>query len=293
MEFQRIKRLPPYVFSIIDGMKMEARRRGEDIVDFGMGNPDLPTPPHVVAKLVEAASKPQNHRYSVSRGIYKLRVAICDWYKRRYQVTLDPDSEAIVTIGAKEGLSHLAWAIVDPGDVVLCPSPTYPIHQFAMILAGGDLRCIPLTSSGGFLDHLEEAVKQTWPKPKLLIISFPHNPTTEVVDLDFFERIVKFARENEMIVIHDLAYADLTFDGYQAPSFLRSRALKKSASNFFRCQKATTCRAGGWALRWAIGILSTPWRASRAILTTVFFSRSRSPRFMRLTGRRTASRESG
>jgi len=178
VEFQRIKRLPPYVFTIIDSLKMEARHRGEDIVDFGMGNPDLPTPPHIVAKLIEAASKPQNHRYSVSRGIYKLRVAISDWYKRRYQVDIDPDTEAIVTIGAKEGLSHLAWAIVDPGDVVLCPSPTYPIHQYAMVLAGGDLRCIPLSSSEGFLGHLEEAIKQTWPKPKLLIISFPNNPTT-------------------------------------------------------------------------------------------------------------------
>ena len=185
MEFQRIKRLPPYVFSIIDGLKMAARHRGEDIVDFGMGNPDLPTPPHVVAKLVEAASKPQNHRYSVSRGIYKLRVAISDWYKRRYQVDIDPDAEAIVTIGAKEGISHLAWAIVDPGDVVLCPSPTYPIHQYAVVLAGGDLRCIPLTTSESFLGGLEAAVRQSWPKPKLLIISFPHNPTTEVVELDF------------------------------------------------------------------------------------------------------------
>ena len=251
VEFQRIKRLPPYVFSIIDGMKMEARRRGEDIVDFGMGNPDLPTPPHVVAKLVEAASKPQNHRYSVSRGIYKLRVAICNWYKRRYQVELDPDSEAIVTIGAKEGLSHLAWAIVDPGDVVLCPSPTYPIHQFAMILAGGDLRCIPLITSEGFLNHLEEAVKQTWPRPKLLIISFPHNPTTEVVDLGFFERIVKFARENELLVIHDLAYADLTFDGYQAPSLLEIPDAKEVGVEFFSLSKSYNMP--GWRVGFAVG----------------------------------------
>ncbi len=204
MEFQRIKRLPPYVFSIIDAMKMAARHRGEDIVDFGMGNPDLPTPPHVVAKLVEAASKPQNHRYSVSRGIYKLRVAICDWYQRRYQVSLDPDAEAIVTIGAKEGISHLAWATIDPGDVVLCPSPTYPIHQYAVVLAGGDLRCIPLTTSESFFAHLEEAIRQTWPKPKMLIISFPHNPTTEVVELDFFERVVKTAQEHGFLVVHDL-----------------------------------------------------------------------------------------
>ncbi len=230
---------------------MEARHRGEDIVDFGMGNPDLPTPPHVVAKLVEAASKPQNHRYSVSRGIYKLRVAISDWYKRRYQVDIDPDAEAIVTIGAKEGLSHLAWAIVDPGDVVLCPSPTYPIHQYAMVLAGGDLRCIPLTTSEGFLGQLEEAIKQTWPKPKLLIISFPHNPTTAVVELEFFERIVKFAQEHELIVVHDLAYADITFDGYQAPSFLQVPGAKEVGVEFFSLSKSYNMP--GWRVGFAVG----------------------------------------
>ena len=251
MEFQRIKRLPPYVFSIIDGLKMAARHRGEDIVDFGMGNPDLPTPPHVVAKLVEAASKPQNHRYSVSRGIYRLRVAISDWYKQRYQVDIDPDAEAIVTIGAKEGISHLAWAIVDPGDVVLCPSPTYPIHQYAVVLAGGDLRCIPLTTSESFLDGLEAAVQQSWPKPKLLIISFPHNPTTEVVELDFFERIVRFAREHELIVVHDLAYADLTFDGYQAPSFLQVPGAKELGVEFFSLSKSYNMP--GWRVGFAVG----------------------------------------
>ena len=251
MEFQRIKRLPPYVFSIIDGLKMAARHRGEDIVDFGMGNPDLPMLPHVVAKLVEAASKPQNHRYSVSRGIYRLRVAISDWYKRRYQVDIDPDAEAIVTIGAKEGISHLAWAIVDPGDVVLCPSPTYPIHQYAVVLAGGDLRCIPLTTSESFLGGLEAAVRQSWPKPKLLIISFPHNPTTEVVELDFFERIVRFAREHELIVVHDLAYADLTFDGYQAPSFLQVPGAKELGVEFFSLSKSYNMP--GWRVGFAVG----------------------------------------
>jgi alanine-synthesizing transaminase len=238
VEFQRIKRLPPYVFSIIDGMKMEARHRGEDIVDFGMGNPDLPTPPHVVAKLVEAASKPQNHRYSVSRGIYKLRLAITAWYKRRYNVELDADTEAIVTIGAKEGISHLAWATIDPGDVVLCPSPTYPIHQFAVVLAGGDLRCIPLTTSEAFFGNLEEAIRQTWPKPKMLIISFPHNPTTEVVDVSFFERVVQTAKEHGFLVIHDLAYADLTFDGYEAPSFLQVPGAKDVGVEFFSLSKS-------------------------------------------------------
>ena len=251
MEFQRIKRLPPYVFNIITDLKQEARRRGEDIVDFGMGNPDMPTPPHVVAKLVEAASKPQNHRYSVSRGIYKLRLAIADWYRRRYQVEIDPETEAIVTIGVKEGLSHLVWAIVDSGDVVFCPSPTYPIHQYSVVLAGGDLRNIPMHSSEGFLEHLEEAIKQTWPKPKLLIISFPHNPTTEVVDLDFFERVVRFAQEHGLLVIHDLAYADLTFDGYRAPSFLQVPGAKELGIEFFSLSKSYNMP--GWRVGFAVG----------------------------------------
>ncbi len=251
MEFQRIKRLPPYVFSIIDGMKMEARHRGEDIVDFGMGNPDLPTPPHVVAKLIEAASKPANHRYSVSRGIYKLRVAIAKWYQRRYGVTIDPDSEAIVTIGAKEGLSHLAWATIDPGDVVLCPSPTYPIHQYAVVLAGGDLRCIPLTTSEEFFGNLDEAIRQTWPKPKMLIISFPHNPTTQVVELDFFEKVVKAAKEHNFLVVHDLAYADLTFDGYQAPSFLQAAGAKDVGVEFFSLSKSYNMP--GWRVGFCVG----------------------------------------
>src|SRR4026209_401350 len=232
-------------------MKMQARHRGEDIVDFGMGNPDLPTPPHVVAKLDEAASKPQNHRYSVSRGIYKLRLAIVAWYKRRYNVDLDADSEAIVTIGAKEGISHLAWATIDPGDVVLCPSPTYPIHQFAVVLAGGDLRCIPLTTSETFFGHLEEAIRQTWPKPKMLIISFPHNPTTEVVELDFFERVVKAAKEHDFIVVHDLAYADLTFDGYQAPSFLQATGAKDVGVEFFSLSKSYNMP--GWRVGFCVG----------------------------------------
>jgi alanine-synthesizing transaminase len=251
VEFQRIKRLPPYVFSIIDGMKMAARHRGEDIVDFGMGNPDAATPPHVVAKLVEAASKPQNHRYSVSRGIYKLRVAICDWYKRRYAVDLDPDAEAIVTIGAKEGISHLAWATIDPGDVVLCPSPTYPIHQYAVVLAGGDLRCVPLTTSEEFFGHLEEAIRQSWPKPKMLIISFPHNPTTEVVQRDFFERVVQTAKEHNFIVVHDLAYADLTFDGYEAPSFLQAPDAKEVGVEFFSLSKSYNMP--GWRVGFCVG----------------------------------------
>jgi len=251
VEFQRIKRLPPYVFNIINDLKQEVRKRGEDIVDFGMGNPDLPTPPHVVAKLVEAAKKPHNHRYSASRGIYKLRLAIADWYRKRFQVEIDPDSEAIVTIGAKEGLGHLVWAIVDQGDVVFCPSPTYPIHQYSVVIAGGDLRSIPMHSSEGFLAHLEEAIKQTWPKPKLLIISFPHNPTTEVVDLDFFRAIVRFAQEHGLLVIHDLAYADITFDGYQPPSFLQVPGAKEIGIEFFSLSKSYNMP--GWRVGFGVG----------------------------------------
>lgn len=251
MEFQRIKRLPPYVFNIINDLKQDARRKGEDIVDFGMGNPDQPSPPHVVAKLVEAATKPHNHRYSVSKGIYKLRVAIADWYRRRFQVEIDPDAEAIVTIGAKEGLAHLVWAIVDPGDVVFCPSPTYPIHQYSVILAGGDLRSIPMNSSEDFLSHLEEGIKQTWPKPKLIIISFPHNPTTEVVDFSFFQRVVSFAKEHGILVIHDLAYADITFDGYEAPSLLQVPGAKEIGIEFFSLSKSYNMP--GWRVGFAVG----------------------------------------
>jgi len=208
-EFHRIKRLPPYLFSVIDELKLKARRAGEDIIDLGMGNPDLPTPRHIVDKLKEAADNPRNYRYSASRGIYKLREAICEWYKRRYNVDLDPEEEAITTIGAKEGLAHLALAIIGPGDVVFVPNPTYPIHAYCVVIAGGDLRSIPLSPDRDFFEDLLTATKQTWPRPKLLIISFPHNPTTMVVELDFFRKIVDFARENNIMVIHDLAYADL------------------------------------------------------------------------------------
>ncbi len=251
VEFNRIKRLPPYVFNTINDLKQEARRKGEDIVDFSMGNPDMATPAPIVDKLVEAVMKPQNHRYSVSRGIYKLRVAICDWYQRRYGVSIDADDEAIVTIGSKEGLAHLVLAMIDPGDVVLCPSPTYPIHQYSVVIAGGDLRSIPLVSSEGFMEQLEEAIKQTWPRPKLMILNFPHNPTTEVVDLEFFERIVKFAKENEILVIHDLAYADLTFDGYEPPSFLQVPGAKDVGVEFFTMSKSYNMP--GWRVGFAVG----------------------------------------
>jgi alanine-synthesizing transaminase len=251
MEFPRIKRLPPYVFNVIGDLKIEARARGEDIIDLGMGNPDQPTPPHIVAKLIEAAQKPANHRYSVSRGIYKLRLAICDWYRRRFDVHLDADREAIVTIGSKEGIAHLALAMLGSGDVVLAPTPTYPIHQYSVIIANGDLRSVPLGPGQDFFANLVEAVRQTWPRPKALIINFPHNPTTEVVDLPFFERIVEFAREHEMLVIHDLAYADIVFDGYQPPSLLQVAGAKEIGVEFFSLSKSYNMP--GWRIGFAVG----------------------------------------
>jgi alanine-synthesizing transaminase len=238
MEFPRIKRLPPYLFATLDKMKMEARRAGEDIIDFGMGNPDHASPPHVVEKLIEAAKKPQNHRYSTSRGIHKLRLAICNWYKRRYSVELDPESEAVVTIGSKEGLAHLALAMLGPGDVAICPSPTYPIHQYSIVIANADLRVVPLRPGVDFFAALQETVRQCWPRPKVLLMSFPHNPTTTVVDLDFFRRIVDFAREHNIFVVHDFAYADLYFDGYQPPSFLQVPGAKEIGVEFFTLSKS-------------------------------------------------------
>ena len=251
MEFPRIKRLPPYVFNIVGDLKQQARRAGEDIIDFGMGNPDGPTPPHIVAKLIEASEKPSNHRYSVSRGVYKLRVAIADWYKRRYDVDIDPDAEAVVTIGSKDGLAHLSLAILGPGDVVFCPSPTYPIHQYSVIIAGGDLRSIPLIPGEDFFAHLVEAMRQTWPKPKLLVLNFPHNPTTLTVDRRFFERIVEFAREHELLVVHDLAYADLVFDGTTAPSILQVPGAKQLAVEFFTLSKSYNMP--GWRVGFCVG----------------------------------------
>ncbi len=250
-EFRRIKRLPPYVFSIVDALKIEARRRGEDIIDLGMGNPDIPTPQPIVDKLVEAVTNPRNHRYSASRGIYKLRLAIINWYKRRYNVDLDPDSEAIVTIGAKEGLAHLALSTISSGDLVLVPTPAYPIHPYSVIIAGGDLHTVPFKEEGDFFQVLINAVKNTWPQPKMLILSFPHNPTTRVVDIDFFQKIVDFAKENNLIVIHDLAYADLVFDGYQAPSFLQATGAKDVGVEFFSLSKSYSMP--GWRVGFCVG----------------------------------------
>ena len=251
MDFPRIKQLPPYVFNVVGDLKLTARRAGEDVIDFSMGNPDGPTPPHIVQKLIEASAKPSNHRYSVSRGLHKLRLAICNWYKRRYDVDLDPDSEAVVTIGSKDGLAHLALAILGPGDVVFVPSPTYPIHQYSVVIAGGEVRSIPLIPGEDFFEHLVEAMRQTWPKPKLLVLNFPHNPTTLTVDLPFFERIVDFAHEHKLLVVHDLAYADLVFDGYKAPSILQVPGARELAVEFFTLSKSYNMP--GWRVGFCVG----------------------------------------
>ncbi len=250
-EFSRIKRLPPYVFNIVNELKVQARRRGEDIIDFGMGNPDQPTPKHIVDKLIEAAGNPRNHRYSASRGIYKLRLAIADWYGRRYNVDIDPETEAVATIGSKEGISHLALAIVSPGDVVFVPNPTYPIHAYSAIIAGGDVRSIPLFPGVDFFEELLKATKEHWPKPKLLVLNFPHNPTTEVVDRAFFERVVDFAKEHNILVIHDLAYADIVFDGYKAPSLLEVPGAKDIGVEFYTLSKSYNMP--GWRVGFAVG----------------------------------------
>jgi alanine-synthesizing transaminase len=250
-KFARLDRLPPYVFATVNEIKMEARRAGEDIIDLGMGNPDLGTPQHIVAKLVEASQKPHNHRYSASRGITKLRAAISDWYRRRFDVEIDPDTEAIATIGVKEGLSHLILVTVRPGDVVFTPNPTYPIHPYSAIISGGDVRGIPLGPDQDFFDNLINATKQTWPRPKILIISYPHNPTTSVVDLEFFQKIVDYAREHKILAIHDFAYADLVFDGYKAPSMLQVKGAKEVGVEFFSLSKSYSMP--GWRVGFCVG----------------------------------------
>ena len=250
-EFARINRLPPYVFAIVNDLKMQLRRKGEDIVDLGMGNPDLATPQHIVDKLVEAASKGVNHRYSASKGIPNLRKAICDWYKRRYNVDLDPETEAIATMGAKEGLSHLALAMLSPGDVVFSQDPTYPIHPYSAIIAGADVRRVPIGLDRDFFEDLLTATRQTWPMPKLLIICYPHNPTTAVVDKDFFQKIVDFAKEHNIWVIHDLAYADLCFDGYRPPSMLEIPGARDVGVEFFSMSKSYSMP--GWRMGFCCG----------------------------------------
>jgi alanine-synthesizing transaminase len=250
-DFAKLNRLPPYVLAEVTDLRHAARRAGEDIIDLGMGNPDLPTPPHVVEKICEAARNPRNHRYSASRGVPNLRTAACEWYQRRHGVELDPDGEAIAVIGAKEGLSHFVLVTVGAGDVVLAPDPTYPIHQYSVIIAGGDLRHVPLTPDSDFIENLELAIQRTWPKPKALILSFPHNPTTRVVDRAFFERIVDFAHEHELLVIHDFAYAEVCFDGYRAPSILEVPGGRDVAIEFVSLSKSHSM--AGWRVGFAAG----------------------------------------
>ena len=250
-DFPRIKRLPPYVFNIVNELKADARARGEDIVDFGMGNPDRPTPQHIVDKLTEAVQRPDTHRYSVSRGVPRLRRAVCNWYGDRFDVDLDPNSEAIVTIGSKEGLAHLALATLGPGDTVLVPNPAYPIHPYGVIIAGADIRHVPLTADVDFFAELERAIRESWPRPKMLILNFPGNPTTQCVDRAFFESIVAICREHGIWIVHDLAYAEIVFDGYRAPSILEVPGAKEIAVESYSLSK--TYNMPGWRVGFVCG----------------------------------------
>jgi alanine-synthesizing transaminase len=251
MEFRRITGLPPYVFTIIDGLKIEARRAGMDVIDLGFGNPDIPSPELAVEKLCEAAHNTRNHRYSASRGIPKLRQALADLYQRRFGVALDPEREVITTIGAKEGFSHLMWVLLGPGDAALVPSPSYPIHIFAPLFAGASAREIPMSTDGNFIERVREAYEYSWPKPRVIVLSFPHNPTTATVDLEFFQQVVDFAREHEVIVVHDNAYAELGYDGYQPPSILQAEGAKECAVELYSLTKSFSM--AGWRLAFAAG----------------------------------------
>ena len=250
-EFHRINRLPPYVFNIVNELKAKARAAGEDIIDFGMGNPDQPTPKHIVDKMVEATLRSDTHRYSMSKGIPRLRKAICHWYKTRFDVDLDPETEAIVTIGSKEGLAHLALATLGPGDIVLVPNPAYPIHPYGVVIAGADLRHVPMIPGGDFFEELQKAIVDSWPKPKMLILNFPGNPTTQCVELDFFEKIITVAKEHNIWVVQDIAYADIVFDGYKAPSILQVKGAKEIAVEFFSMSKSYNMP--GWRVGFMCG----------------------------------------
>jgi len=250
-EFEKIKRLPPYVFAVVNQLKMELRHAGEDIIDLGMGNPDQPTPQHIVDKLCEAAQDGRNHRYSVSKGIPGLRKAVCAWYKRKFDVDLDPETEAIATIGSKEGLAHLAVAITSPGDLILSPNPAYPIHPYGFIIAGADIRHVPMGPDRDYFADIEKAVKDSWPRPKIIVVNFPSNPTAQVVDLDFYVKLVDFARENDLIVISDIAYAEITFDDYQCPSIMQVPGAKDVAVEFYSLSK--TYNMPGWRMGFMVG----------------------------------------
>jgi len=250
-EFPRIKRLPPYVFNVTGELKLAARRRGEDIIDFSMGNPDQPTPRHIVDKLIESVQRTDTHGYSVSKGILRLRKAICNWYQSRYGVELDPESEAIVTIGSKEGIAHLALATLERGDIVLVPNPSYPIHIYGPVIAGADIRHVPMHDGVDFFESLEQSIRDTYPKPKMLIVNFPSNPTTQCVDIAFFERLIAIAKEHDIYVVHDLAYADIVFDGYKAPSILQVPGARDIAVEFFTMSKSYNM--AGWRVGFMVG----------------------------------------
>lgn len=250
-KFSRIERLPPYVFNVIGEMRQKARAAGEDVIDFSMGNPDQPTPPHIVKKLIETAEREDTHRYSQSKGIPRLRRAMANWYKTRYNVDLNPENEVIATIGSKEGLAHLAMATLGPGDAVLVPNPSYPIHPYGFVIAGADIRHVPLVPGGDFFAELERAIVNSWPRPKMLVLNFPANPTAMCVELEFFERVVAVAREHDIWVIQDLAYADIVFDGYVAPSILQVPGAKEIAVEFFSLSKSYNMP--GWRVGFAAG----------------------------------------
>ena len=251
MEFRRITNLPPYVFTIIDGLKVAARRAGEDVIDLGFGNPDLPSPEVAVDKLADAARNPRNHRYSASRGIPKLREAAAGRYRRRFGVELDPDTEVIATIGSKEGFSHLMWVLLQPGDAALVPSPSYPIHIWGPLFAGADVREIPVGAGEDFFAGVQEAYRWSWPRPRVIVLSFPHNPTTTCVDLAFMQRMVDFAREHEVLLVHDNAYAELGFDGYRPPSILQAEGAKECAVELYSMTKAFSM--AGWRIAYLVG----------------------------------------
>ena len=251
VEFRRITNLPPYVFTIIDGLKVAARRAGEDVIDLGFGNPDLPSPPTAVDKLCEAVRNPRNHRYSASRGIPKLREAVADLYRRRFGVELDPETEAITTIGAKEGFSHLMWVLLQPGDAALVPSPSYPIHIWGPLFAGAEVREIPVGTGEDFFENVQQSWRFSWPRPRVIVLSFPHNPTTTCVDLDFMQRMVDFALENEVLLVHDNAYAELGFDGFRPPSILQADGAKECAVELYSMTKAFSM--AGWRMAYLVG----------------------------------------
>lgn len=251
MEFRRITNLPPYVFTIINDLKVEGRQAGDDIIDFGFGNPDLPSPDLAVEKLAEAAHNTRNHRYSASKGIPKLRQAICNYYQHRFGVDLDPETEAINTIGAKEGLSHLMWVLVQPGDAVLVPSPSYPIHLYSPLFAGSEVREIPLSTGSDFFTAMRERWEYSWPRPRVILLSFPHNPTTTCVDLDFMAQVVDFAKEKDVLLVHDFAYADIGFDGYRPPSILQVDGAKDVAVELYSMTKSFSM--AGWRVAFMLG----------------------------------------